>query len=84
MKPIAANIRTPSQLINAVKRARKLQGLTQARLGESAGLPQTTVSKVEVEMIDPSLSTVFKILAALDLEIEVKERKSSASAKGGG
>jgi HTH-type transcriptional regulator/antitoxin HipB len=76
MKPFAAHVRTPSQLINALKRFRKQRDLTQAELGESSGLPQTTVSKVEVELIDPSLSTVFRILAALDLEIEVKERAS--------
>ena len=75
MKSVAANIRTPGQLVNALKRQRKLRELTQATLGESSGLPQTTVSKIEVEMIDPTLSTLFKILAALDLEIEIKERK---------
>ncbi len=76
MKPFAAHIRSPSQLISSLKRYRKRRTLTQAKLGESAGLPQTTISKVEVELIDPSLSTLFKLLAALDLEIEIKERKS--------
>ncbi|PWU12798.1 MAG: transcriptional regulator [Bdellovibrio sp.] len=80
MKPLAAHIRSPSQLVNALKRYRKQSFLTQAELGESAGLPQTTVSKIEVEMIDPSLSTLFKVLAALDLEIEIKDRKSSVRA----
>ena len=75
MKPLADHIRTPSQLINALKRYRKHSDLTQAQLGETSGLPQTTVSKIEVEMIDPSLGTLFKIIAALDLEIEIKERK---------
>ncbi len=79
MKRLAAHIRTPSQLVNALRRYRKLKTLTQAELGESTGLPQTTISKVEVQLIDPSLSTLFRVLAALDLEIEVKERKSSDS-----
>lgn len=77
MKPLAAHLRSPSQLINALKRYRKQRDLTQAELGESAGLPQTTISKIEVELIDPTLSTLFKLLAALDLEVEIKERKSS-------
>jgi HTH-type transcriptional regulator/antitoxin HipB len=70
--------------MNALKRCRKQNDLTQAELGESAGLPQTTISKVEVEMIDPTLSTLFKILAALDLEIEIRERKASARPSKGG
>ncbi len=77
MKSVAAHIRTPNQLINALKRIRKQNTLTQAELGESAGLPQTTISKIEVGLIDPSLSTLFKVLAALDLEIEIKERTAS-------
>jgi len=84
MKPLAAHIRTSAQLVNALKRYRKQRSLTQAALGESAGLPQTTISKIEVELIDPGLSTLFKLLAALDLEIEVRERKSSARPGTGG
>jgi HTH-type transcriptional regulator/antitoxin HipB len=77
MKSLSAHIRTPAQLIGAMKRYRKQRDLTQSELGETAGIPQTTISKVEVELVDPSLSTIFKILAALDLEIEIKERRSS-------
>jgi HTH-type transcriptional regulator / antitoxin HipB len=69
------NIRTPAQLVNALKRLRQQGDLTQSGLGEMAGLPQTTISKVEVGIIDPSLGTLFKLLAALDLEIEVQARK---------
>jgi HTH-type transcriptional regulator/antitoxin HipB len=83
MKPWAAHIRSPSQLINTLKRYRKLRAFTQAELGESAGLPQTSISKIEVEMIDPSLGTLFKILAALDLELEIRERKSSTGLEKG-
>ncbi len=77
MKSLSAHIRTPSQLISALKRYRKQRKLTQAELGASAGLPQTTVSKVEVELIDPSLSTLFRLLAALELEIDLKARKGA-------
>ena len=77
MKSLVSHIRTPSQLISALKRCRKKIGYTQAEMGESAGLPQTTVSKIEVELVDPSLTTIFKILAALNLEIELKERRVS-------
>jgi len=76
MKPLAAHIRTPAQLTGALKRYRQNREWTQAELGELAGLPQTTVSKIEVGLIDPSLNTLFKLLSALDLEIEIKERRS--------
>ncbi len=54
MKPFADHVRTPSQLINALKRYRKQRDLTQAELGESSGLPQTTVSKVELNSLTPA------------------------------
>ena len=72
MKPM--NARNSNQLIAALKRHRKLRRETQAQLGESAGLPQTTVSKVEVGLIDPTLKTLFKLLSALDLEIVIQAR----------
>ena len=70
-RSFSSKARNAKQLITALRRYRKLQRLTQHELGQSAGVPQTTVSKVEVELIDPTLSTLFKILAALDLELEV-------------
>lgn len=73
MRPITA--RNSNQLIAAIKRHRKLRGETQVQLGESAGVPQTTVSKVEVGLIDPTLKTLFKLLSALDLEIVIQSRK---------
>lgn len=80
MKTLAAHIRTPGQLAAALKRYRKSRDYTQAELGEAAGLPQTTVSKIEVELIDPTISTLFKLLSALNLEIELKERKTTERA----
>lgn len=80
MKP--THIRSSEQLIAALMRQRKLRGETQTAIGESAGLPQTTISKIEVGMSDPSLKTLFKILAALDLEILVQPKAGSPVKKG--
>ncbi|MEK7358292.1 MAG: helix-turn-helix transcriptional regulator [Bdellovibrionota bacterium] len=70
------SIRTHEQLIAALRRARLLRKETQRELGESAGLPQTTISKIEVGLVGPSLKTLFKVLAALELEIVVRSKKA--------
>jgi HTH-type transcriptional regulator / antitoxin HipB len=78
MKSVLTRVRSSKQLISALKRYRKLKRLTQNQLGQSAGLPQTTISKVEVELIDPTLTTLFRMLAALELELEIRPRKKES------
>jgi HTH-type transcriptional regulator / antitoxin HipB len=80
MKPV--HIRSSEQLIATLMRQRKLKGDTQSELGESAGLPQTTISKIEGGVGDPSLKTLFKILAALDLEILVQPKAPPPGKRG--
>jgi HTH-type transcriptional regulator / antitoxin HipB len=75
MNQITTRARNAKQLIAALKRHRKLRRLTQGNLGKLAGVPQTTISKVEIETIDPTLGTLFKLLAALDLELVVQPRQ---------
>ena len=67
--------RTPKQFTEALRRFRKKSKLSQKDVGEKVGLPQTTVSKIEKELISPSLRNLYKLLAALDLEIVVRPRK---------
>lgn len=74
MRTLAIVIRNRAQLSAALRRFRKLERRTQGMVGDSAGLPQTTVSKIEVGSIDPSLSTLFRVLAALDLELVLRPR----------
>ena len=75
MEETSVTVRSAKQLVLALRRFRKLKSHTQGELGVSAGLPQTSISKIEVGLVDPSLTTMFKILAALDLEIIVKAKK---------
>lgn len=75
MDDTTVTARNAKQLVLALRRFRKLKTYTQGELGVSAGVPQTSISKIEVGLVDPSLTTMFKILAALDLEIVVKARK---------
>jgi HTH-type transcriptional regulator / antitoxin HipB len=74
---LAIPVRNSQQLTAALRRYRKLKNLTQEGLGASAGVPQTTVSKVEVGLVDPTTGTLFKILAALDLEVVIRPRRKA-------
>jgi transcriptional regulator with XRE-family HTH domain len=48
-----------------IKAARALAGLTQAQLAELAGLTDVTVTQIESGQRDPHVSTLYKILEAL-------------------
>ena len=45
---------------------RKTLGLTQAALAERSGLTHSGIAKVETEVVDPRVSTVRKIVGALN------------------
>lgn len=66
------------QLLKAIQRFRKNMGLTQTQLSEKAGLPQSSVSKLESASREPTLALTFKILSALGLEIIVRRKKKSS------
>jgi HTH-type transcriptional regulator/antitoxin HipB len=67
-------IKTPQQLGAVLQGCRKAQKLTQAQVGTRVGLPQKEISKLEMSPANTSLARVFKVLAALELEIVVRER----------
>ncbi len=71
MKELA---RTPRQLGAVVRRARKRRGLSQAQLGEAAGLRQETISLIETGNPATRLETILAVLAALDLEVRIAPR----------
>ena len=60
--------------------ARRKADLTQARLGEKAGLWQETVSKIKGEQGAMKSAMIFDLLAALDLELEIKPRGKGSAA----
>lgn len=73
--------RSPRQLGTVIQRTRKQLGLTQTQLANLAGLRQEKVSIVENGQEGAKLSTIFALLAALNLEITI-EARSGKSAKG--
>lgn len=72
--------RTAKQVGAAIRRVRRAKSLTQSGVGSKTRLRQGTVSRLETGEADTQLRTLFEVLAALDLEIVIRER-SKASAK---
>jgi len=63
---------TSAQALGAfIKDERKKQGLTQIALGKATGLNQTTISMIEKGKPSVQLKTVFVLLAALHLNIQI-------------
>ena len=71
-------VRTPQQLGPILQGYRKTRALTQAQVGQTIGLPQGEISKLELDPSSASLGRVFKLLAALDLELVVRPRGKNA------
>lgn len=69
--------RSPEQIGNTIRRARKKIGMTQAKLGEKTGLRQGTISQIESGSPETKLETILTVLAALDLELNITQRKST-------
>jgi len=83
MNELELRAQNKEQLLKAIQRFRKNMGLTQTQLSEKAGLPQSSVSKLESASREPTLALTFKILSALGLEIVVRKKKKAASKNDG-
>ncbi len=75
MKQLA---RTPKDIGHAIREARKECRLSQTELASRSGLWQETISKIENGVASTKLETLFDLLAALDLEIQVQPRSKGA------
>ncbi|MCD9541814.1 helix-turn-helix domain-containing protein [Photobacterium carnosum] len=71
-------ITSAKMLANAVRDQRKAQNITQSDTAKLVGIKQTTVSAFENTPEGTKLDTLFKLLAALDLELQVQPRNSNA------
>jgi HTH-type transcriptional regulator / antitoxin HipB len=66
--------RNGSQIGSALRRRRRLSKLSQTQLGQRTGLRQATISALEAGDSNARLSTLTSLLAALDLELIVRDR----------
>lgn len=67
-------VRSPEEIGNIVRQARKKLGISQSALGELAGLRQETVSLIESGNAATRLDTILNLLAVLDLEFRISQR----------
>lgn len=66
--------RSPEQLGNAIRRARKKNGMSQSDLGKKAGLRQETISLIENGNAATKLETILAVLSVLNLELQIHPR----------
>ena len=59
----------------ALRAARKKKGLTQKQTANSVGLDQPSMSKIERGESSARIDTLFRLLAALDLELILQPRQ---------
>ncbi|MDB5772373.1 MAG: putative transcription regulator protein [Burkholderia sp.] len=72
-------VRTPEQLIPLVAAYRKHRGLSQTELAQRIGVGQQTVSQLERNPNKATVERLLRTLAALDVEIVLRDRKSASS-----
>jgi len=70
-------IYSPDSLGLALRTERKKKNLSQQEVGDLIDIEQHTISKVENGNPGTSLNTLFRILAALDLEIVIQPRQKA-------
>lgn len=63
------------ELIGDISAEREDRGISQRELSKISGVPQKTISRLENGLDIPKFSTLFKLMNALDLEIEIKVSK---------
>ena len=71
-------MRSSKDLGTAIRRARKAHQLKQADLALKASLRQPLISELENGTTNATMDTVFKVLAALDLDLTVVPRRKAS------
>lgn len=72
--------RSPKQLGTLIQHSRKARGMSQTELAQLAGLRQEMVSKIERGQPGSRIASIYELLAALDLEMNIGPRTRSSSA----
>jgi transcriptional regulator with XRE-family HTH domain len=61
----------PMRSANLLRHARRRAGLTQVELARLAGVPQSTVGRIETNRINPTLGTMRLLLNAAGQDLEL-------------
>ncbi|WP_172329475.1 helix-turn-helix transcriptional regulator [Mangrovicoccus sp. HB161399] len=78
----ATTLRDPAELGHALRRQRRLLGLTQHQLAARAGVDPKQISRIETAAHEPKLSTLLAVVAALELDLAIQPRGGGSSAPG--
>lgn len=70
-------VRTSEQIGEAIRRFRKAKGLTQKDVSKRTNLRTATISSLENGDAGTQLRTIVSVLAALDLEFSLHDRRKS-------
>lgn len=76
MNIMLTKITSAAALANVLRDIRKRKKRTQKEISEELGLMQATVSSFETSPLSTKLETLFKMLAALDLQLYVADRNT--------
>jgi HTH-type transcriptional regulator/antitoxin HipB len=74
-------IKTPKQLGAVLRGFRKARAMTQVQAGARVGFRQRVISDLEQDPSNTTLRRVFKLLAALDLEIVLRDRQPAEASR---
>lgn len=69
------HINNLSELALAIKQQRQQKGLSQTDVADLVGIKQSTVSAFELKPEATKLDTFFRILSAVGMHIELKEKQ---------
>jgi transcriptional regulator with XRE-family HTH domain len=61
-----------------IKAVRKRLGLSQEQLADLAGLPKSTIGRIEAGLNSPSVNTLTKIARALKADLVIQGSESSS------
>ena len=70
-------ITSPKMLGHQLKRFRKKKKLSQTAAGQPFCLEQSTISSIEQGANGTRLDTLFRLLAALDIEMVIRDKSHS-------
>ena len=64
-------IRLEVEMIGEIIKARKRLNMTQTDISKKAGIPQSTIARIETNVVTPQISTIIKYLNAIDCRLKV-------------
>ncbi len=63
---------TEHDLLQKIIQKRKELGISQQKLADMISIPQSTIARIEAEIVSPRLETIILIANALGISINIK------------